>query len=419
MRVAIVGGGIGGCSCAWQLAQLAREQVKITVFEMGRGAGGRTATRRSRDLPGLALNHGAPLFHVRQANALASPLVAVLMAAKHITKWQGSYGQISSATGALEVGTASRGEPLEQDAFERFIGSHGMSSVADGLLKLAGEVVETRYGTKVSSLKPLSGGATPCWALFDKEGNHLGEFDWVVITSASMAHSRWLQTFGEEPPLRVAAELQGSAKLIAAVSRIDGLRFDGVHVAMLAWALPGDEGDGRIAEVLRKLPFDVTEVSGDAVLAKVVRQSVEAPYASVVLHSTAAFAEQHAQVFGSTGTAARMGAPATGSDLEAVVVGELQAAFSRLLADRLGEKDLPAPTFGPVLHRWGSAFVDGDAAPVDGLAGWAIEEARVVFAGDFVAPPYACVESTMASGVAAANAIFKAEGLASLPRSDL
>jgi len=38
----------------WFLSQ----GVDVTVFEMGRGAGGRMATRKTREFPGLAINHG-------------------------------------------------------------------------------------------------------------------------------------------------------------------------------------------------------------------------------------------------------------------------------------------------------------------------------------------------------------------------
>jgi len=57
-RVGIVGAGIAGCSLAKVLKETG---LAVTVFEMGRGAGGRMATRKSREIPGLAINHGAPV----------------------------------------------------------------------------------------------------------------------------------------------------------------------------------------------------------------------------------------------------------------------------------------------------------------------------------------------------------------------
>ena len=57
-RIGIVGGGVAGSS----LAKVLKDKgMAVTVFEMGRGAGGRMATRKSREIPGLSINHGAPV----------------------------------------------------------------------------------------------------------------------------------------------------------------------------------------------------------------------------------------------------------------------------------------------------------------------------------------------------------------------
>ena len=48
MRVGIVGAGVSGCTLARKLKDAG---VDVTVFEMGRGAGGRMATRKTRDFP--------------------------------------------------------------------------------------------------------------------------------------------------------------------------------------------------------------------------------------------------------------------------------------------------------------------------------------------------------------------------------
>ena len=58
-RVAIIGGGVSGCASARRLAQLA-PTAQITLYEIGRGPGGRASTRKTRSLPGVCINHGAP-----------------------------------------------------------------------------------------------------------------------------------------------------------------------------------------------------------------------------------------------------------------------------------------------------------------------------------------------------------------------
>ena len=62
MRVAVIGAGIAGASCARQLASAG---VEVQVFDKSRGVGGRLTTRRM-DWPGAdsqaAFDHGAPAF---------------------------------------------------------------------------------------------------------------------------------------------------------------------------------------------------------------------------------------------------------------------------------------------------------------------------------------------------------------------
>ena len=84
MRVGVVGAGVAGCALAKKLTEAG---AHVTVFEMGRGAGGRMATRKTRDRPGLAINHGAPLFVATQ-DAFRE-MLAPLLATGTVTKWQG------------------------------------------------------------------------------------------------------------------------------------------------------------------------------------------------------------------------------------------------------------------------------------------------------------------------------------------
>ena len=59
-RVAVIGAGISGLMCARTLLD---HGIDVTVFEKGRGVGGRMATRRTDD--GLQFDHGAQYFTVR------------------------------------------------------------------------------------------------------------------------------------------------------------------------------------------------------------------------------------------------------------------------------------------------------------------------------------------------------------------
>ena len=63
MDLAVIGAGTAGCALAAAL-RLRGWSGSIALLEIGRGPGGRTATRRSRSDPSFALNHGAPLFNI-------------------------------------------------------------------------------------------------------------------------------------------------------------------------------------------------------------------------------------------------------------------------------------------------------------------------------------------------------------------
>lgn len=69
-RVAVIGAGLAGASCARMLSEAG---YQVEVFEKARGAGGRMATRRTQWSDGVgavhqaSFDHGAPAFHVTDA----------------------------------------------------------------------------------------------------------------------------------------------------------------------------------------------------------------------------------------------------------------------------------------------------------------------------------------------------------------
>mmetsp|Transcript_38457 Transcript_38457/g.92072 ORF Transcript_38457/g.92072 Transcript_38457/m.92072 type:complete len:157 (+) Transcript_38457:110-580(+) len=60
VKACVLGGGIGGCSAVRYL-----DTKSLALVEMGRGLGGRSSTRMSRDDPRIAINHGAPSADIR------------------------------------------------------------------------------------------------------------------------------------------------------------------------------------------------------------------------------------------------------------------------------------------------------------------------------------------------------------------
>jgi predicted NAD/FAD-dependent oxidoreductase len=71
MRIAVIGAGMAGLACAQELA---RADVRVTVFERSRGLGGRLATRRQGD---LAFDHGAQFVTARSRSFVGYAQAAV------------------------------------------------------------------------------------------------------------------------------------------------------------------------------------------------------------------------------------------------------------------------------------------------------------------------------------------------------
>jgi hypothetical protein len=59
VSIAVIGGGIAGLACAWELA---RADAKVTLFERSRGLGGRLATRRQGQ---FTFDHGTQFITAR------------------------------------------------------------------------------------------------------------------------------------------------------------------------------------------------------------------------------------------------------------------------------------------------------------------------------------------------------------------
>jgi hypothetical protein len=69
MKVAIIGAGMAGLSCA---KALSRTGAEVVLFDKGRGPGGRMSTRRIDTSAGVAVfDHGAQFFTVRDAGFVA------------------------------------------------------------------------------------------------------------------------------------------------------------------------------------------------------------------------------------------------------------------------------------------------------------------------------------------------------------
>ena len=393
-RVAVVGGGVGACSLVYGMReQLLSKRVSLTLFEMGRGAGGRAATRATRDNPDLLVDHGAPAFAARSErfHGLCTTLLN-----------QGLRRCDEFNFGAL---TQEGNFVPEDKSPPRFSGmaGRGMGAMCDALLRggdrSAEPLAERTYGTMVTRVEPDEGG----WRLYSKQGDDLGRFDWLVVTSTAFGHPRWTTTFGGEPPLVQAAKELENAELIRSLEALAPLTSKPVAACLLAYK-------GEDAARWARLPFYKARVDDDDKLSRIVVQRLTPELTAVVLHSTHDFATRHAAVYGAKSTAARVAGAASDASAEQQITSELMAAAETRLAGLLGEGGAYEPCWGPHLHRWGAAF-PGEPLLDPNLA--LVPSARVAFCGDFVASEHpGSVEGAALSGLQTAAKLIDQLGRA-------
>lgn len=228
-NIAVVGGGIAGLAAARVLIDRGH---RVTVFDKGRGPGGRASTRRSEH---GAFDHGAQYFTARDPGFAAT--VDAWRAVGVAAPWNGRFGTIRS-------GVFGPDRPKE-----RLVGVPGMNAV----VRAMGEGIEIRYGTRVDAIGRSGRG----WSLRFGDGASQADFDAVIVAVPSVQAAALLQ----EPAPELAAvartaEMDPCWTVMAAFeSRID-VPFDGAkieagispHDTPLGWIARDSSKPGRAAE---------------------------------------------------------------------------------------------------------------------------------------------------------------------------
>ncbi|WP_255111634.1 NAD(P)-binding protein [Synechococcus sp. RedBA-s] len=200
--LAVIGARVAGCALAARMRRLGW-QGPISLWESGRGPGGRASTRRSRHDAHVRLDHGAPLLSISSSPAPA--VLAPLLDGGWIEPWGGGLAQLD-AGGQLITGST---DPLTHGDLYR--GRGGMDQLCHGLLELAGSDVELHSQCLVRDLAPTAHGG---WELLDQQQQRLGAADWLVLSGSLLVHPRCRTMLGwPEPPLQPLARTLGDPQL--------------------------------------------------------------------------------------------------------------------------------------------------------------------------------------------------------------
>lgn len=363
----MIGAGVAGCALVAQLRRLGHPGA-LSLWETGRGPGGRASTRRSRRDGLLAVDHGAPLLNITAEPA--PELLAPLLAGGWIEPWSAPVAMLEGES-RLHIG---RPDALGLGRLYR--GSRGMDQLSQGLLHLAGDgAVAAHYGVLVRHLERSASGR---WRLLDAGGQLLEEADWLVLSGTLLAHPRSRLIFDwPEVPLAKAIRGGGDLQLEHALTTIAGIRFEARTNLLLVFS-------GEAAAAWRALPF--TLVSFDAAaqqrwgLRRVSIQPLEDGRCAVVAHSTHTFAADHLDVVGAGSAVARQLRLPPDEGREETVITALGEALTQCLAPWIGGLDPGRAS--PRLMRWAAAFPLPPGLPPS-LA--LCPGSRVGFCGDIIA----------------------------------
>jgi len=192
-----------------------------------------------------------------------------------------------------------------------------------------------------------------------------------------------------QPPLLEAAKNLEDSQLDASLNAIASQMAS--PLIAVFFVVSGPE-----AQKWLNLPFKVAKAEGSNILGKIVvqRTGEESDEVAVVLHSSRDFAEKNTGVYGSSSSAKRVGGAKSDKGKE----DELNAMMLEALAGIPQIPEVPKDCkYGPLLHRWGNAFVVGKGLGRDISI---CRDAKVAFCGDYVetGAPLGTVECALLAG---------------------
>lgn len=222
--VAVIGAGIGGLSCARQLAMAG---FRVRVFDKGRGVGGRVSVRRSER--GAVFDHGAQYFTVKHAAMVEQ--VERWKAVGVVAPWEGRIGSLRE-----RQWTPTNSETT------RYVGVPGMSAIAKHLAADL-DVVLRCLVTNVDRVGKR-------WRLTGEDQRDFGTFDVLILNAPAPQSATLVGEFtGIAETIRSAGIAPCWAVMLAFDERLD-LPWDAAFVdnSPLSWIARNSSKPARATE---------------------------------------------------------------------------------------------------------------------------------------------------------------------------
>jgi len=216
--VAVIGAGISGAACAFQLQSLGFE---VQVYEKSRGASGRLSTRRTDT---WSADHGAQYFTARDSLFI-----------KEVNRWieLGLVAQWQPKLGVYKEGSWS--ESFSKD--HRFVGTPDMTAPTKYLTKQ----LSVQYETTICAMEKNNHG----WTLISLEhGPLFKQFDFVILATPSPQVEALLKNvtgdvseLSESSSIASASEMKSCWTMMAHFPHQSSFAFDAAFINQeaIAW----------------------------------------------------------------------------------------------------------------------------------------------------------------------------------------
>ena len=227
-QVAVIGAGISGLIAARTLQD---HGISVTVFDKGRGVGGRMSARRAE--AGSSFDHGAQYFTAR--DPLFSRYVDSWIDQGLVAKWPNQRLGNDQKIVVIENGSI-QSESRSQD---RFVAVPKMNSICKHLA--CDLTVHTK--TRIGKMTAVDNGVV----LLDQDGGELGKFDRVIVSAPAAQAAELLVDFPKLTKPIAAIQMQPCWAAMVSFEKPITDQWVGafLHDSFLSWAARNNTKPGR------------------------------------------------------------------------------------------------------------------------------------------------------------------------------
>ena len=211
-KVAVIGAGIAGHSCAIQLQKFGFE---VELFEKSRGPSGRMSTRQGKD---WVADHGAQYFTARDPILIAE--LNTWIDAGIVSLWNPKIG-------VYEAGQWTESSSAEK----RYIANPGMNALGKFLAK----DLRLHFNQTIDQLTPNKNG----WQLSSKESGLINTFfDFLVIAIPAPQAAQLTKSLSKEiQSIYQSVNMNGCWTVMANLNQKSSLPFDAAFIngEIISW----------------------------------------------------------------------------------------------------------------------------------------------------------------------------------------